>query len=696
MLKPGILAAMPAYYRAPLRQFVRESPSSILGELAVANGEARFPLAPEAIEAWKLQLPTLMNGCAELIAAVPAAADYELLLEYPIPRVGKRIDAVLLMNDVIVAIETKTGHAPTAAERQVDDYAIYLACFHEPSAGRTIVPLVISDGHIASGGVRPFADEVIRPCRIASTNDVGQTLVSIEEENCSSDVEPINVEAWNKGRFRPIPPIIEAAVKLYSEMEVFEIGHACAAQQDLDRATNALVEAVTEARTSGEKLICFVTGVPGAGKTLVGLNAVHRKELRDGSAFLSGNGPLVKIIREALIRDVTQRSRSTGKPITRRSAEISVQSFVQSVHRFAETHYQEDDPTPGERVIVFDEAQRAWDAEQNKRAKRPEVSEAHMMLDVMSRHEGWAVLVCLIGGGQEINRGEAGLAEWGTALRSFEKWQVYASPKVLAEQSDGPFLLFREEDPYPARIKAVSQFHLEVSNRSIRAKHMSDWVDAVLRGDHDVAKKIAGGMKYPPVLSRNISTVRAWLLGKRRGFTRAGLVASASASRLRADGIETAFGFHRDFEWERWFLDRDTCDEIGCDHKYCNDVRASSRLEVAATQFEIQGLELDWIGLCWGEDLVWAENHWASFNFSGKNWKPNKNERKHQFRANGYRVLLTRARQGMILYVPQPSAEDSSRLHKELDSTAEFLIDCGVKEIESAGGELIRPGHMQR
>jgi len=197
---------MPAYYRAPLHQFVQESASSVLWKLTVENGIAQFQLAPEAIEAWRLQLPTLMNGCAELMAAVPTAAGYELLLEYPIPRVGKRIDAVLLMNEVIVAIEIKTGYAPSAAERQVDDYAIYLVCFHEPSGGRTIVPLVISDGHIASGGVRPFADEVIRPCRIASTVNVGQTLISIEHENCKSGVKTINADAWGRGRFRPIPP----------------------------------------------------------------------------------------------------------------------------------------------------------------------------------------------------------------------------------------------------------------------------------------------------------------------------------------------------------------------------------------------------------------------------------------------------------------------------------------------------------
>jgi hypothetical protein len=672
---------MPAFYRAKLHRFVQEPVSSILGDLFVANGAAQFQLAPEAVEAWRLQLPILMSGCAELIAAIPAAESYEILLEYPIPRVGKRIDAVLLMNELIVAIEMKSGHSPTAAERQVDDYAIYLACFHEPSAGRIILPLVISDGHIGGAGARPFADDVVRPCQIATFANAGQVLISIEHASHTSGMSPINADSWDKGRFHPIPPIIDAAVKLYSEMDVFEIGHACAAQEDLERATNALVGTVTEARINGEKLICFVTGVPGAGKTLVGLNAVHRKELRDSSAFLSGNGPLVKIIREALIRDVTQRSRSLGKPVTRREAEISVQSFIQSVHRFAETHYQIDDPVPNERVIVFDEAQRAWDAEQNKRKKRPGVSEAHMMLEVMSRHDGWAVLICLIGGGQEINSGEAGLAEWGAALRAFPGWQVHASPEVLAQRSDGPFLLFREEDPYPDRITAVPQFHLKVSNRSIRAKHMSDWVDALLRGDKMSAEQIADGMLHPPVLSRSLHTVRSWLEGKSRGSARAGLVASATASRLRADGIETAFGFHRDFEWERWFLDRDTCSEADCDHKYCNDVRASSKLEVAATQFEVQGLELDWVGLCWGEDLVWTGNQWASFSFSGKTWRANKNTRKHQFRVNGYRVLLTRARQGMILYVPQPTTEDSSRLCDRLEITAEFLIACGVHKV---------------
>jgi hypothetical protein len=672
---------VPAYYRAPLGKFVSDPATEINWKLAVENGNAQFPLEPEAIRAWELQLPPLVEGCRRLISALPEAANFEILLEYPIPRVGKRIDAVLLMHEVIVAIETKTGLSATTAERQVDDYAINLACFHEPSAKRTIVPMVISDGHVATAGVRPFADDVVRPCRRATTYTVGEALISIARDECHFAMPSIDATEWNEGVFHPIPPIIDAAVRLYSENEVFEIGHAAAAREDLNRATNSLAEIVRDARDANDKAICFITGVPGSGKTLVGLNAVHHKELRDSASFLSGNGPLVKILREALIRDDVRRPRKNGERRTRRAAETAVQAFIQSVHRFADTHYKDQAPTPAEKVLVFDEAQRAWDAKQNQRAKRPPVSEAHMMLDVMNRHDGWAVLVCLVGGGQEINRGEAGLSEWGVALRNFEGWNVYASPEVLNDKSGGPFSLFKENDPKPDRITRVEDFHLKVCNRSIRSSQISAWVDAVLRGDSSSARSITSETSSPPILSRDLPTVRQWLREKRRGLTRAGLVASSGSARLRPDGLETSFDFHQRFEWERWFLDRDSCEEPDCDHKYCNDVRASSKLEVAATQFEIQGLELDWIGVCWGEDLLWNGKEWRSLSFNGKTWKPGTDPQKHKYRVNGYRVLLTRARQGMIIYVPKPDTSDSSRLHEDLDLTAEFLIKCGASEL---------------
>ena len=681
---------MPAYYRAPLGTFVTDTANSIIGILTVANRKARFPLAPEAVEAWELQLPPLVSGCQHLILELPEASEFEILLEYPIPRVGKRIDAVLLMHDVIVAIETKTGLAATIAERQVDDYAIHLACFHEPSAKRAIVPMVISNGHVATAGARPFADDVVRPCRRATIGTVGDALVSIAREECNSGLPPINPAAWDNGAFHPIPPIIDAAVRLYSENEVFEIGHACAAREDLDRAISSLTTIVRRARESGEKSICFIPGVPGSGKTLVGLNAVHHPDIRAAASFLSGNGPLVKILREALIRDDIRRSQHAGKRRTRRAAEIAVHAFIQSVHRFADDHYKDHTPpSPAQRVIIFDEAQRAWDAKQNKRAKRPPVSEAHMMMDVMNRHAGWSALVCLVGGGQEINRGEAGLSEWGVALRGFEDWKVYASPEVLNDRSAGSFSLFSDDDPKPDRITPIEDFHLRVSNRSIRATQMSNWVDAVLCGDRSTAKDIADKMSSPPVMSREISIARQWLREKRRGLTRAGLVASSRADRLRADGLELSFDFHQRFDWGRWFLDRHSCEEADCDHKYCNDVRASSKLEVAATQFEIQGLELDWIGICWSEDLLWSETEWRSRNFNGKTWKANTDAQKHKYRVNGYRVLLTRARQGMIIYVPRPDSSDASRLHDQLDATAQFLIQSGTEQLPTRES---RPG----
>ena len=585
------------------------------------------------------------------------------------------------MHDVVVAIETKTGLSATTAERQVDDYAIHLACFHEPSAKRTIVPMVISDGHVASGGARPFADDVARPCRRATTATVGELLIRITREERHFDRPAIDAAAWDAGIFHPIPPIIDAAVRLYSDNEVFEIGHAAAAREDLNKATESLTKIVRDAKDSGDKAICFITGVPGSGKTLVGLNAVHHKDLRDTASFLSGNGPLVKILREALIRDDIRRPRADGARRTRRAAETAVQSFIQSVHRFADDHYKDQAPTPAQRVLVFDEAQRAWDAKQNQRAHRQPVSEAHMMLDMMNRHNGWAVLVCLVGGGQEINRGEAGLAEWGVALSEFESWKVYASPEILRDKSGGPFSLFTKHDRNPDRIANVTDFHLTSSTRSIRSSEISVWVDAVLCGDFSSARNSLSNDSSPPILSRELSQARQWLREKRRGLTRAGLVASSGSARLRPDGLETSFDFHQRFEWERWFLDRDSCEESECDHKYCKDVRSSSKLEVAATQFEIQGLELDWIGVCWGEDLLWDGTEWRNYNFNGKTWIRGKDLQKYKYRVNGYRVLLTRARQGMIIYVPKPDVSDSSRRRDDLDLTAEFLVKCGAVEL---------------
>jgi hypothetical protein len=396
----------------------------------------------------------------------------------------------------------------------------------------------------------------------------------------------IQISDWDTGRFKPIPPIIDAAVALYSGMDVFEIGHACAAREDLHKTTNALVQAVVEARTSGHKIICFATGVPGAGKTLVGLNTVHRPEIKDLSLFLSGNGALVKVIQEALVRDVVGRARREERRMPRRQAELEVQAFVYNVHRFADQYYGGGLREPVQRVIVFDEAQRAWDAEQNQRAERACVSEPEMMLEVMDRHEGWAVIIALIGGGQEIHRGEAGLAEWGRALARFPQWKIRASPFVLAADGADGFRLFEGGDPHPQRTEPIDELHLKVCTRSIRAQRISDWVDAVLRGDSSDAEVIGNDIDARPFITRNLNRAREWLRANRRGRTRAGLVASASATRLRADGLEPTFDFHQRFDWEHWFLDTHDCPDSACDHRYCK--RCSSKLKAGSGRHPVR------------------------------------------------------------------------------------------------------------
>ena len=521
---------MPAYYRSALGGFLDEAAPKILWNLAQANASARFPIAPQAIEAWNIQLPVLRNGFSRLIAGHAAATTWGILLEYPIPMIGKRIDAVLLAHDAIFVIETKTGLSPSSAARQVDDYALNLACFHEYSLGKKIVPLVVSGSHVSPSSSKTQFDHLIESCRCVGTAEFGSLLKQLCKEYVDEDEPGIDPAEWDSGRFKPIPPIIDAAVALYSGMDVFEIGHACAAREDLDKTTNALVGAVLESQAALQKTVCFTTGVPGAGKTLVGLNAVHRPEVKNDSLFLSGNGPLVRVLQEALLRDVIEREPRK----TKRQAKLEIQAFIHNVHRFTEEYYGDSKKEPKHRVVVFDEAQRAWDAAQNKRKGRPSISEPEMILEVMDRHKDWAVIVALVGNGQEIHRGEAGLAEWGRALARFPHWKVCASPLVLRTDVPLTLRLFETSDITPRKLSMLDALHLKVSTRAIRAQRISDWVDAVLGGRQSEAAAIASSLGTRPVITRDINMARAWLNENRRGRTRAGLAASARAARLRA------------------------------------------------------------------------------------------------------------------------------------------------------------------
>jgi hypothetical protein len=467
-----------------------------------------------------------------------------------------------------------------------------------------------------------------------------------------------------------VPTIIEAAEALFAGHNVREIAHSHAGATNLTLTSDKLVEIIQRAQQQRLKVACFVTGVPGAGKTLAGLNVAHnpvlRQQGRPPGVFLSGNGPLVRIVSAAIARDFKRRTKTGG-------AERTTGTFIQNVHAFVRDALDKPDKPPAENVIIFDEAQRAWDAAHNEKKTGSEFSEPETVLSIMDRHQDWAAVVALVGGGQEIHDGEAGLAEWGRSLRErFCHWQVAASPQALVgDASVAGHRLFSDGNSSTVRIIHEPALHLDVNVRSFRAKRLAEWVEAVLAGDAAKARGIATDLReFPVALTRSLATARAWLRERARGLRRCGLVASSGAIRLRADGLELSSGFrqgNRDL-YVHWFLDDPS------------DVRSSNQLEVAASEFECQGLELDWVGVCWGGDFVSdaSAGGWVFRNFSGKRWTAVPNEIDRRYLLNTYRVLLTRAREGMVVWVPAGDISDLTRPRECFDPTAEFLLGCGL------------------
>ncbi len=662
---------MAAFYRATLADFLAHSPDEILG--ALLRSYQHSELQKRQAKAWEIEIEVLKAVCTDLIRLDPVAAQWSLHLEYPIPRRHKRLDAVLLAADVIFCLEFKTADKAHSLQpqRQAEDYALDLRDFHEASRDRRIVPVVVVPKAAPAKNHREqISADAVRDVMLANASDLALILLTAFEIEHRAGAEPIDPIAWDASPYRPVPTIIEAAEALFAGHNVLEIAHSHAGAINLTETSDRLVEIIQQAQRRSEKVICFVTGVPGAGKTLAGLNVVHnpalRREGRPAGVFLSGNGPLVKIVSAAIARDHKRRARETG-------GERTVGTFIQNVHVFVREGLEKADKPPVEKVVVFDEAQRAWNADQNRKKNGLEISEPETMLSIMDRHQDWAVLVALVGGGQEIHNGEAGLSEWGKTLREkFPKWRVAVSPKTLEhDASNAGHRLFADANPGSLAIQTEPSLHLEVNLRSFRARKLAEWVEAALAGDAAKAAAIVPDLSdFPFALTRSLTTARGWVREHARGQQRAGLVASSGAIRLRADGLELSSGFrqgNRDM-FVHWFL------------AHPPDVRSSNQLEVAASEFECQGLELDWIGLCWGGDFSFdaANGGWAHRNFTGSRWGNLKNEIDRQYLLNTYRVLLTRARRGLILWIPQGDAADETRLPNQFNSTADYFIRCGL------------------
>ena len=647
-----------SYYEADLHDFFKASENEILGELAAAH---RFSLENQQRYAWQKQIQILKISLATFTVG-------RIYFEFSIPRMGKRADVVVLIEGVVFVVEFKVGSAAfdRSAIEQVHDYALDLKNFHKGSHQAAIAPILIATSAEPQPPVDiTWANDHVGTPVCAAPLDLPKIITAALRH---TQTPFINHVAWSHSGYQPTPTIVEAAQALYRHHDVSEISRSDADAKNLGRTSDRIGEIIDNAKANSRKAICFVTGVPGAGKTLAGLNIATsriRGHADENAVFLSGNGPLVDVLREALARDQSTREGSSKKDAAR-----SVSSFVQNIHHFRDEALR-DPQAPDERVVVFDEAQRAWNKEQASKFMRQkrdhadfDMSEPAFLVSVMDRHEGWCVVVCLIGGGQEINTGEAGLAEWVKVMgEDFTHWDVHVSSRL-----DDPDYIWDEATS--AALKKViastdEALHLGVSMRSFRAETLSEFVSHVIENRPDQARdaytKIAG--RYPIQLTRDLSVARQWLRDKSRGSERFGLVASSGANRLRPEGIF----MKSQIDAPMWFLNDSS------------DVRSSFYLEEVASEFDVQGLELDWAGVCWDADYRFEAGSWKHYSFRGAKWQRSNAIEKRLFLKNAYRVILTRARQGMVIFVPRGSQEDPTRPCAYYDQTYDYLRLCGLK-----------------
>jgi hypothetical protein len=645
-----------AWWSGSLAEFRQLDASIIVGQLArhaIANHRVNDETQ---LKAWYSEVDILRTALIDL------PETYRLLLEFPLLRLGHRLDAVIVTEPAILLVEFKTlttGFSKQA-RIQAEDYALDLRDFHAGSRASVIVPIVVAaKGHPG----RPQWDFFwpgVSAVYEALPNGLRSLINDILLKITFRDVD---VTGWEHAAYRPVPTIIEAARSLYQTHGVADIRAARADMGNLKRTTNALLRAITDAKAEHAHIIIFVTGIPGAGKTLCGLDAVFAAET--DASFLTGTLPMVYVLQAALADDA-----SKGRGKSTRTATRETKSTIQSITGFLRNYLAKEHDLP-EHVIVFDEAQRAWDADYGWRKFQHTQSEAAIVLDIMARHQDFAVIIGLVGHGQEINTGEAGLAEWGRALAERPRWSVRAPPVVLDESLEPRQRLFRAP---PDGMIIDESLHLDVPIRNVRSASAAPWVDAVLRGDAATASNHASD-DLPFFLTRSLADMRTNLRAKARGTRRAGLVCSSGAKRLVADGLWPRFDHTDDATVANWFL------------KSWPDVRASDALEIPATEFACQGLELDYVGLCWGGDLLWS-GHWHARNFKGTKWQDRASRDAIDFRINTYRVLLTRARADTIIWVPSGDPDDSTRDPRHFDSVYDILLQCGARLLPAAGARI--------
>ncbi len=648
-----------AYYYNSISGFLNTSDETILGRLMISD---EFMTTQEQKRAWQEEIEILKTH----LRNVP---DGSIIFEYTIPRIGDRIDVVCLINGIIFALEFKVNNNSYLQddEEQVVDYALDLKYFHEESEKRYIVPILIAtEAPDFNNQVTVFDDKILDTI-LCNKFNISEKINGILRRIPVG--ESISANAWINSRYRPTPTIIEAAQALYQKHDVKEISRNDAGAENLEKTNAAINYVIEDCKANNKKAICFITGVPGAGKTLAGLNIAntrHQFEENDHAVFLSGNGPLVQVLQEALARDDAKRN-----SISKSKAKTKTKAFIQIVHRFRDAAVMGEEP-PLEKVAIFDEAQRAWDMEQLTKfmAQKKGVpdynkSEPESLIEFMNRHDDWATIVCLVGGGQEINTGEGGIVDWFDALRNhFPDWEIYLSNKMTDTEYVGDSSI---DELLGRDYHIIPELHLSVSMRSFRSEKQSAFVKALLDCNKNEASEMYEELKekYPIVLTRDLNKAKNWVRKKSRGTERYGMMATSAAERLRTRGIWAA----NEIKPVKWFLE-------GKDN-----VDSSYYLEITATEFDVQGLEIDYGIVAWDGDVRYCDGDFIYRRFTRNMWCNVNKEERRRYMKNAYRVLLTRSRQGMVIYVPEGNVEDPTTSPELYDCTYGYLKSIGIEEI---------------
>ncbi len=652
-----------AYYSAPIDLFVGAQPYDVLGALTAAH---THDLEVDQRLAWEEEIAILRSALTALAGT--------LYLEFDIPRLGNRVDAVVVSGAAVFPIEFKCGeHQFRLADyNQAWDYALDLKNFHAASHEAPVFPiLVATEADVADAGWQAaYPDGVRPPYRCGAQHLRG----AIQDGLAISSGPTLDGHAWGSAPYQPTPTIIEAARALYARHSVEAISRSDAGAKNLRVTSLAVDDIIERSRVNGEKSIVLLTGVPGAGKTLVGLNvATRRRTLGEARAvYLSGNGPLVAVLQEALTRDELARVGNTERKGVVRQR---VKPFIQNVHHFRDEGVRTTS-APYDHVVIFDEAQRAWTqaktADFMKRRKKIASftqSEPEFLISYLDRHDAWAVVICLVGGGQEIHTGEAGIGEWLEAVRlRFPHWRVHVSPNLTDSEYAAQSPL--ERLGHVASIVWDDRLHLATSMRSFRSEKVSAFVKAVLDCDLVSARTLLGEVtqRYPIAITRDLARAKNWIRSKARGSERYGLVASSQAQRLKPHAIDVRVNV----DPVQWFLNER------------HDTRSSYYLEDAATEFQVQGLELDWVCVTWDADLRRQAESWRYQSFRGDAWTTVRKEDRKRYLLNAYRVLLTRARQGMVIFVPPGDESDPTRTPAFYNDTYEYLTGLGIAEVSSS------------